>query len=86
MGFITVSSLQGYGQHVGLDMHGSVREVYTPGARMTCGLSANGVGVAYLGAYPCCTLTWRPPKMSQSTLHLEGYTKYRQSRLLQINF
>jgi hypothetical protein len=86
MGFITVSSLQGYGQHVGLDMHGSAREVYTPGARMTCGLRANGVGVAYLGTSLYCALTWHPPKISKSPLHLEGYTKYWQSQLLQINF
>jgi hypothetical protein len=35
MGFIAVSSLQGYGQHIELDMHGSSREVYTPGVRIT---------------------------------------------------
>jgi hypothetical protein len=49
MGFITVCSLQEYCQHVGLGMHGSYREIYTSRARMTCGLSAHGVGVEYLG-------------------------------------
>jgi hypothetical protein len=57
MGFITGSSLQGYDEHVRLDMHGSAREVYTPGARTTCGLRANRIGAAYLGTCPCCALT-----------------------------
>jgi hypothetical protein len=55
MGFITVCSLQGYGQYVGLGMRGNSKEIYTPIARMTRGHSAHRVEVEYLGR---CTF-WR---------------------------